>query len=383
LAERYSLPFTVAAYAIAGSVWAVSADAIRFLEVIIVATPCPLLLAAPIALISGMSRASRHGIIVKTGSALEKLAEARTIAFDKTGTLTKGTLEIDSVAAYPGFTQDEVLKLAASLEQNSNHVVATAVVNHAKSKNVKLIKAKHVREISGRGLQAQLQSKTVLAGRYSLLKENDVTTPKNFKEDAVKQTAVYVAVDGALAGAICFSDEIRPETETTLKRLHKAGLKRILMITGDNAASANTIAKALGIDEVHAEMLPSDKLHIVDDIPEKQRPLVFVGDGVNDAPVLTSADVGIALGARGSAAASESADMVIMHDDITRVASAYAISKRTFRIATQSIFVGIGLSVALMLVFATGKFSPLTGALVQEVVDVVVILNALRAHLDR
>jgi heavy metal translocating P-type ATPase len=330
-----------------------------------------------------MSRASRHGIIVKTGSALEKLAEARTIAFDKTGTLTKGTLEIDSVAAYPGFTQDEVLKLAASLEQNSNHVVATAVVNHAKSKNVKLIKAKHVREISGRGLQAQLQSKTVLAGRYSLLKENDVTTPKNFKEDAVKQTAVYVAVDGALAGAICFSDEIRPETETTLKRLHKAGLKRILMITGDNAASANTIAKALGIDEVHAEMLPSDKLHIVDDIPEKQRPLVFVGDGVNDAPVLTSADVGIALGARGSAAASESADMVIMHDDITRVASAYAISKRTFRIATQSIFVGIGLSVALMLVFATGKFSPLTGALVQEVVDVVVILNALRAHLDR
>jgi heavy metal translocating P-type ATPase len=383
LAERYSLPFTVAAYAIAGAVWAVSGDAIRFLEVIIVATPCPLLLAAPIALISGMSRASRHGIIVKTGSALEKLAEARTIAFDKTGTLTKGTLAIDSVSAYPGFTQDEVLKLAASLEQNSNHVVATAVVNHAKSKNVKLIKAKHVREISGRGLQAQLQSKSVLIGRFSLLKENEVTTPKNFKEDAVKQTAVYVAVEGTLAGVISFSDEIRPETETTLKRLHKAGLKHILMITGDHAASANKIAKALGIHDVHAETLPAEKLHIVDNVPEKQRPLVFVGDGVNDAPVLTSADVGIALGARGSAAASESADMVIMHDDISRVASAYAISKRTFRIATQSIFVGIGLSVALMLVFATGKFSPLAGALVQEVVDVVVILNALRAHLDR
>jgi P-type E1-E2 ATPase len=155
------------------------------------------------------------------------------------------------------------------------------------------------------------------------------------------------------------------------------------MITGDHTASANKIAKALGIDEVHAETLPAEKLHIIDGVPERHRPLIFVGDGVNDAPVLISADVGIALGARGSAAASESADMVIMHDDISRVASAYAISKRTFRIATQSIFVGIGLSVALMLIFATGKFSPLAGALVQEVVDVVVILNALRAHLDR
>jgi heavy metal translocating P-type ATPase len=383
LAERYSLPFTITAYAIAGAVWAVSGDAIRFLEVIIVATPCPLLLAAPIALISGMSRANKHGIIIKTGSALEKLAEAETIAFDKTGTLTKGTLAVDSVTAFAGFTQDEVIRLAASLEQNSNHVVAKAVVDYAKNAGVKIAKAKHVKEIAGRGLEAQLQGKSVLVGRYSLLVEHGVKAPNNFKETSVKQTAVYVAIDDSLAGVIALNDQIRPEAETTLNRLRRSGIKHLLMVTGDNASSANKIAKALNIDRVHAETLPAEKLHIIEGTPSKERPIVFVGDGVNDAPVLTTADVGVALGARGAAAASESADMVIMLDDLSRVASAHAIAKRTFKIATQSIVVGIALSIGLMLVFATGKFSPLAGALLQEVVDVVVIFNALRAHLDR
>lgn len=379
LADRYSLPFTFIAFAIAAAVWAVSGQAIRFLEVIVVATPCPLLLAAPIALISGMARASRFGIIVKSGSALEQLAEVQTMAFDKTGTLTSGVLQVDLVTVFDSYTKDEVLSLAASLEQNSNHVLAQAIVTAAQDRKLKFAKTKHVRERAGQGLQATVQGQQVLVGRFSLLTEHEVQVPAKFQQATIKQTAVYVAVDGHLAGIITLKDEPRPESQATLDRLRHLGVREFIMVTGDNKGAAQAIASQLGISHVHAEALPADKLHILDEV--KHRPLAFVGDGVNDAPILTAADVGIALGARGSTAASESADIVIMPDDLSRVAIAVAIAKRTFRIARQSILVGIGLSVLLMVIFATGKFSPLAGAIIQEVVDVVVIANALRAHL--
>lgn len=379
LADRYSLPFTLTAYALAGTVWILSGQAIRFLEVIIVATPCPLLLAAPIALISGMARASRYGIIVKTGRALEQLAEARSIAFDKTGTLTRGQLVVDKVLPFKGYERGEVLRLAASLEQSSNHVVAQAIVGAAKAENIKLAKAKRVIEISGRGLKAMLKAEEILVGRLSLIEENNVSLPPRFKQDDVRQTAVYVSVGGKLAGVITFKDELRMDAKATLARLRELGVDELFMVTGDNPATASAIAEELGLSHVHAEMLPADKLRVLEEA--RHRPMAFVGDGVNDAPALTAADVGIALGARGSTAASESADMVIMLDDIGRVAAAYAIAKRTFQIARQSILVGIGLSVLMMVAFATGKFPPLAGAILQEVVDVVVIFNALRAHL--
>jgi heavy metal translocating P-type ATPase len=378
LSERYALPFTVMAYAIALAAWAIGGEAIRFLEVIVVATPCPLLLAAPIALISGMSRASRHGIIVKNGGALERLAEANTIAFDKTGTLTRGEPRVESVSAYGTFKKDRKIQLAASLEQSSKHVLASAVVRAATEQKLKLSKAKHVRELAGLGLEAHLKGNDVLVGRLSLLNDRGVTFPKSYRAAVSENSAVYVAVDGALAGVLSFRDEIREETPSTLEALRRGGLRKMLMVTGDNQASARAIADRLGIESVHAEALPADKLHLLDRI--KERPVAFVGDGVNDAPVLTSADVGIALGARGSAAASESADIVVLTDDFSRVATAHGIARRTFRIARQSILVGILLSLILMFVFATGKFSPLLGAILQEVVDVVVIFNALRAH---
>jgi len=381
LADRYSLPFTFAAYAIGGTVWVLSGHAIRFLEVIVVATPCPLLLAAPIALISGMSRASHYGIIVKTGSALEKLAEARTIAFDKTGTLTRGELQVDEVRCFAPFQEAEVLGMAASLEQASNHVLAQAIVRGARERQFKFSNAKHAQEIAGRGVQASVKGRPVLVGRWSLMEEHAIKLPAKFTADDVKQTAAFVAIDGQLAGVITLRDEPRPESKATLQSLRRLGIKETIMVTGDNAATADRIAKQLGIDHVHAEALPADKVRILDGVAN--RPLVFVGDGVNDAPILTAADVGIALGARGSTAASESADIVIMLDDVGRVATAVAIAKRTFHIATQSILIGIAISLALMLVFATGKFSPLQGAIVQEVVDVVVIFNALRAHTGR
>jgi P-type E1-E2 ATPase len=300
------------------------------------------------------------------------------MAFDKTGTLTRGVLRVDGVIAFGSHSQESVLALAASLEQNSNHILANAIVTAAQSQNLKLVKAKHVREIAGRGLEAQVRGQAILVGSLNLLADHEINIPAKYTRGSIKQTAAYVAIDGALAGIISLEDELRPESKATLVRLHTLGIKEFIMVTGDNEATAQAIAKSLGITHVHANALPADKLHILDEI--KARPMVFVGDGVNDSPILTAADVGIALGARGSTAASESADVVIMPDDLSRVAMATAIAKRTFHIARQSILVGIGLSLLLMVVFASGKFSPLAGAIIQEVVDVIVIMNALRAH---
>ncbi|HUS26040.1 MAG TPA: heavy metal translocating P-type ATPase [Nevskiaceae bacterium] len=381
LADRYSIPFTVISFSIAGAAWAISGQSIRFLEVLVVATPCPLILAAPIAVISGMSRAARHGIIIKTGGSLERLATARTFAFDKTGTLTRGKLAVATVQAFTPYTQEQVLGLAASLEQKSNHVLARAIVSAAMAQGARLAKTKNVQELAGSGLRAHAGGKDVLVGRLGLMQQHSVQLPKALSTGSVQQTAAFVAIDGRLAGVITFTDDLRPEAKTTLQRLRQLGVQNFLMVTGDNRTTAQAIAKKLDIKQVVAEALPADKLHAIEHIAE--RPVAFVGDGVNDAPVLTASDVGIALGARGSTAASESADVVIMPDSLSHVALGTEIAKRTFYIAKQSILVGIALSIGLMLIFATGKFLPLYGAIIQEAVDLVVIFNALRVHTGR
>lgn len=380
LADRYSIPFTIVAYAIAITVWVLSGDPVRFLEVIVVATPCPLLLAAPIAIISGMSRSAKHGIIVKTGGALERLAEAETIAFDKTGTLTSGILKVKEVRAIGVFDERTVLTAAASLEQQSNHVLAQATLDEAASRGYKLGKIKQLKETAGQGLHGRFGGKEALVGRLSFLKERGVSIPRNLASLQSNATTMYVALDNELAGMVSFTDSIRPESKATVDELRQLKYSHLLLVTGDNNANASAVAKAVGIkaESVTAEALPADKLHVIEAL--EKRPVVFVGDGVNDAPVLTAADVGIALGARGSTAASESADVVIMTDNLQQVAVAARIAKRTFTIATQSILIGIVISVGLMALFATGKFTALTGAILQEVVDVVVIFNALRAH---
>lgn len=378
LADRYSIPFTVAAFSIAGAVWILTGSALRFLEVIIVATPCPLLLAAPIALISGMSRASKYGIIIKTGSALEKLATVQTIAFDKTGTLTEGKPTVETIQVFGEYSQEDVLGAAASLEQNSSHILAQAILNEASNRKINVARAKHVTETSGRGLVAQIKGKRIMVGRLDYLQQHDVIIPKSVKAAAVSGTATFVAINGELAGVIGFADKLRDESKRTLEQLRSFGIKDMALVTGDNASAAANVAEALSITNVRSDALPADKIHAIEAL--ENRPVAFVGDGVNDAPVLTAADVGIALGARGSTAASESADVVILADDISYVARAIAVSRRAFGIAKQSILIGIGISLVLMGIFATGKFTPVLGAVLQEVVDVVVIFNALRAH---
>lgn len=378
LTDRYAIPFTIVSFIIAGTAWALSGHAIRFLEVIVVATPCPLLLAAPIALISGMSRAARHGIIIKTGSALERLAEVKTIGFDKTGTLTHGSPVVGIITTFKPFSEDEILSSAASLEQSSTHILARAIIEAAHNKKLHVVKAKQLQENPGHGLSARVGKDEVMAGKYNYLKDHDVVFPKEFSESKLKTTVTLVAINGKLAGYISFSDEIRTDSKAMLDRLRELGIKKFLMVTGDNKSAAAVIANSLSISEVVSEALPADKVRALEEI--QPRPVAFVGDGVNDAPVLTAADVGIALGARGSTAASESADVVIMLDDIGRVAKAVEIAKNTFGIAKQAILIGIGMSIILQLIFFTGKFRPVMGAALQEIVDVAVIFIALRAH---
>jgi len=378
LADRYAVPFTLVSFGIAIAAWVMSGQSIRFLEVIVVATPCPLILAAPIAIISGMSRSAKHGIIIKNGSSLERLAAARTMAFDKTGTLTRGELKIDKVNTFGEFTRGEVLGLAASLEQHSNHLQAAAIVTRAREERCKLASVQQVREIAGKGVTGHLKHQPVIVGRLSLLEEQGVQPPRGFKPADFGQTAAFVAIGGQLAGVITFADSIRAESKSTLADLRSLGIRHFLMVTGDNLRTAKAIAAELKISDVVAGALPGDKIRAIENVSD--RPVAFVGDGVNDAPVLTASDVGIALGARGSTAASESADVVIMLDDLSRVARGVAIAKRTFAIAKQSIWLGIAMSIGLMLIFATGRFKPIYGAAIQELVDVVVIFNALRAH---
>ncbi len=378
MADRYSVVFTIISFIIAGAAFAISGGQwIRFLQVLVVATPCPLLLGAPIALVSGMSRAAKHGIIVKNGSALEKLAQVKTFAFDKTGTLTHGSPVLKSIKLSNGFSREDVLAVAAAVEEGSSHTLAQAIVAQAKEEKLKLPKITTQHEQPGLGIAAKRGSSAILVGKSSLLEQASIKIPKN---TLAKTTAVYVAIDKKLAGVILFEDTLRQEAKETLSQLATLGMEGSLMITGDNETTAQKIAKALGISSVKANALPADKLHTLGDIPKENRLVAMVGDGINDAPTLAASDVGIALGAKGSTAASESADVVVMMDSLTKVAESYKIAKDTFKIARQAILLGIIISIGLMLIYATGKFSPVSGAAIQELIDITVMIYALRAH---
>lgn len=382
LADKYSIPFTVFAYVIAFSAWFAWGSFDRFVGVLVVATPCPLLLGAPIGLISGMSRAAKNGIIIKTGTALERLANVKSIAFDKTGTLTTGELTVTDVIVFGSHKVDELLIAAASLEQRSGHTMAATIVGYALGKNLKLSNVKHVTEKPAQGAAGIVHGKKVRVGKKSFVLAEGVSDTETKDVKTPVGTQVWVSIGHQLAGVIVLEDKIREESKRTLERISALGIKPIRMLTGDNKVAALRIASSLGLSEasVFADCLPTDKLVAIHDTPDDQKPVAMVGDGVNDAPVLASADVGIALGARGSSAASETADVVIMEDNLERVATALEIAKKTFSITRQAILIGIAMSVGLMLFFALTKTRPVIGASLQELVDISVILYALRAH---
>jgi heavy metal translocating P-type ATPase len=379
LADRYALPFTAAALLIAGVAWAVSGDPTRFAEVLVVATPCPLLIAAPVAFVAGMGRAAREGVVIKSGESLERLARPRTVAIDKTGTLTLGRPEVDRVEPFGTASADEILAVAAGAEQGSNHVLANAILEAAAARGLRPADVTDLEEITAHGLRGRWGQTGASVGKADFVAAE--TAPFDVGALEPGETAVYVGADGRPLGRIVLRDEVRPDAAAAVAHLRAAGVRSVVMLTGDADATAQHVAQAVGIADVRAGLLPGDKVSIVAALPD--RPVLMVGDGVNDAPVLAAADVGVAMGARGSTAASESADVVILLDDIGRLTTAVATARRTVGIARQSIALGIGLSVIFMLVATTGVLPAIAGALVQEAIDVATIVNGLRAGRGR
>jgi heavy metal translocating P-type ATPase len=383
LADRYAAFFLPATLTIAAIAWLISGDAVRALAVLVVATPCPLILAAPIAFVAGLSRAANAGVIVKGGVAIEGLGEARTVLLDKTGTLTLGVPAIERVIALDGSCAGEVLRLAASLEQLSSHVLAAAIVRHASSEAIALSRPERSRETPGEGIEGEVDGHSVLVGSASWLSSRGVDMAAS-RSPAVAHdgsATVFVAVDGWLSGALVMGDHIRPDAHELVRRLRAIGIRHVAMVSGDRAEVAHAVADRLGLDRVYARQSPEDKLDVVRTMRETPRlaPVVMVGDGVNDAPALALADVGVAMGGVGATVSSETADAVITVDRIDRVADAIAIGQRTVRIARQSVLSGIGLSTFGMALAAVGLLVPVAGALFQEAIDVAVIANALRA----
>lgn len=384
MADRYAVPFTIISLIIGIAAMITSAVTnpalgwqghfLRFAQVMVVASPCPLLIAAPVAMVSGMSSMSRSHIIVKSGTTLEKLSRTLTFAFDKTGTLTENQLVIDQVvlAKDSSISKEELQGLAASVEQQSSHVIATSLV---KSTDKNLIKpVTNLKEATAKGVSGEVDGKLVKVGKLSYVDPDQ-------EKITVNSTAVFVSIDNKFAGYITFQDQIRKNTPETIARLRRQGIKQIMMLTGDRRSVADKVATEAGIreSEVHADLLPAQKIQAIRDVKPNLRPVAIVGDGVNDAPSLMAADVGIAMGAKGATAASESADAVIMVNDISKVNDAVAISKHTMKVAHVDIITAICIVILIELIAFTGIIPAFWGAILQEVVDLITILLALLA----
>ncbi|MEV0695138.1 heavy metal translocating P-type ATPase [Streptomyces sp. NPDC050388] len=379
LADRYAAWFLPLSVAVAGLAWLFSGSAVRAVAVLVVATPCPLLLAAPVAIVSGLSRASRLGVVVRDGGALERLGRARTLLLDKTGTLTGGHPRVLDVTAGPGWKPAEVLRLAAGVDQYSPHVLAHAIVEAARERGLEPSVATDVSEEAGRGAHGVVEGHRTTVGRL------EPGTPVPDWARAAENRALldgaavaWLTVDDGPVGAVLLRDPLRHDAPRTLRRLRTAGIRRIVMLTGDRPEPARELAAVLGLDDVRAELTPADKVTEVR-AERRHAVTVMVGDGVNDAPALAAADVGVAMGARGSTASSEAADIVLTTDRVDRLADATSIAVRARRIAVQSALGGMLLSLAAMAAAAMGLLPPAVGALLQEGIDVAVILNALRA----
>jgi heavy metal translocating P-type ATPase len=381
LTDRYALAFLPVTVLMAGVAWLISGDPIRSLAVLVAATPCPLILAAPVAFIGGVAQAARRGILVKGGGPLEAMARARTVLFDKTGTLTVGGARLFSIEVAPGARPEDVLSLSASLEQASHHVLARAVVQAAIDLGLPLKMPSEVNEFMGTGLTGIVDGKRVAAGAREMIWAHRDAPPWALR--AARRAAwrsalvVFVAVDERPIGALLLTDQLRPETPRAIRMLREAGVARIVMLTGDRPPTAEIIGAALDLDSVLADRAPADK---VDAVRTEQQinPTIMVGDGINDAPALAAADVGIAMGAGGASASSEAAQVIVLANRLDRVGEALVIAQRVRRIAVQSIVAGMGLSGLAMVAATVGWLAPVPAAILQEVIDVAVIVNALR-----
>jgi heavy metal translocating P-type ATPase len=386
LADRYAVFFTPLTLAVCLFGYLLTREAQTVVAVLVVATPCPLILAPPVAIISGINRAARRGIIVKGGAAIEAIGRIRAAIFDKTGTLTKGKPAVERILTLNGLSSDDVLRTSASLEQFSNHPLARALVTVARQSDLPLSSPVDVVETGGRGLSGRVDGQRVDVGSVSYAVESrlgeQTTLLDTLHSNGVPadDSIALVGIDSRLAGVLCFADPIRPGVPVLMNRLKRHGVQQTTMLTGDDEATASAIAAEAGIDDVRANLLPGAKATAVQKLKERFVDVAMVGDGINDAPALATASVGIAMAAKGAAVSAEAADIVITTDNLDRVADAVEIGQRTLRVARQSISIGLGVSSVLMVIAAFGGIVPTVGAILQEGLDVAVILNALRAR---
>ena len=379
LADKVALIFLGVTVVIAGAAWLWNGDPIRAVAVLVVATPCPLILAVPVAIISGLSRAARRGVLIKGGRALEAMARIRSVVIDKTGTLTEGHARVVSVRTTGNVSTAELLRVAASLDQASKHIVAQAIVSEARDRNLQLAVPTNVVEAPGEGIEGTVEGRPAIVGGIHFVSSRLSRQTGTFVQNkAAGDIVVAVAIDGCLAGEIILADTLRAETGVLLKNLTSLGIERVVLATGDRHEVAEAVTAGLSFSAVRSELTPDEKVMVV--LSErKYGPVMMIGDGVNDAPALAAADVGVAMGARGAAASAEAADVVLLVDHLDRIVPAIKIAARSRLIALESVYAGIGLSFAGMLAAALGYISPVQGALLQEAIDVAVILNALRA----
>lgn len=381
IADRWAVWFTPLTLAVCAVAWWLSADPLRVLAVLVVATPCPLILATPVAIIGGINRAARARIVIRHGGALEALAAVDTVVFDKTGTLTIGRPAVAGVDAVDGFTPDDVLALAAAVEQGSGHLLGRTTVEAAAARGLPLPAVTSVTEAPGRGVAGRVDGKHVVVGALSLVRESapQALAALEAVHGGRQGLQAFVAVNGGAAGVITYADRVRPDAAAIVSSLGGLGVRRVQLLSGDHHDNARAVAGAVGITEVAGDLLPEDKVARVRSLLKEGHTVLMVGDGTNDAPALSTAQVGMALAAHGGGIAAESADVVLLEDDLRGVATALETGRRTMRIARQSLGVGLGLSAVAMAVAAAGHIPPTAGALIQEGIDVAVILNALRA----
>ncbi len=436
LADRYAVGFTLFTLALTGITWALTGDSLYALAVLVVATPCPLILATPIAIMSGIDRAARQGLIVKSGATIEQLSEVDVAVFDKTGTLTlgmprlvdisladdiSGSSQLDSPraiapleSAHASSADDDtqtpayartpaktrLLTLAASVEQFSAHILARAVVEAAQGRHTPVTQAEEVEEVGGKGVSGLVSLPEqpaapdrrerpikVAVGNRTFMRALEVPLPQALLDERQRRTASgemssFLALDGQVVGLLIFADIPRPEISRLTAELKAAGVKETILLTGDGETVARQIGALAKMDRVVSQCLPADKVALLTDLEHQGRHPLMVGDGVNDAPALALATVGIAMGANGVTAAASAADAVLLSPDLLQIARAVRLGRRTVGIARQGIWIGIGLSVAAMFFAAFGFIPPTAGAILQEGIDALVILNALRVGMS-
>lgn len=381
LADRYGVWFTPLTLAVCLVAYLLSGDPVRVLAILVVATPCPLLLAAPVAIIGGINSAAKRQIIIRNGTALENLGEVTTAVFDKTGTVTVGRPRVRRVMRAGAQTESEILRLAGAVERGSSHLLARTLVEEAERAGGALPEAVDVHEASGRGITGIVEGHSVIVGAasYAIERFPNVSVELDRLDDAGEGLRAYVVVDGTLSGIVEYADQVRPKIREMLSALRLLGVTRVLLLSGDQYANVRAVADELGIREAAGDLLPEQKVNVVRGLVKAGDHVAMIGDGTNDAPALSTATVGIALASQGGGITAEAADVVILVDDLSRLPEAVSIGRRTMRIARQSIWFGLGLSASAAAVAALGGIAPVQGALLQEIIDVAVILNALRA----